>query len=297
MIHPVTAVVPGKVNLGLEVLGRRSDGYHEVRTILQTVSLFDRFVYTPGEIPFQYRSPCGLEPETDLVSRALATVESTIGWTGTLTLEKHIPEAAGLGGGSSDAAFAITLAHPDRPLDQRQDLGQRLGSDVPFFLRGGTAIASGTGTNLQPLPTPDVWFVILVPGFAIPSKTRTMYAALTEADFSDGGQVEAIANAIQHAAPLQQPLPNAFERALMGYPALAQAGKALKDAGAGSVSVSGAGPALYTVTASYLDAVTIQRRLHPASGRAFVAHTTRADDRQAAAHRLARMMRGEHSVR
>ena len=297
MLHPFSAVTPAKVNLGLEVLGRRSDGFHEIRTILQTVSIYDRFVLTPEELPFQYLSPLGIAPESDLVARALASADSTADWTGSLTLEKHIPEAAGLGGGSSDAAFALTLAHPDWLTERIRARAGALGSDVPFFVNGGTALATGTGTDLLPLPTPALWFVILVPDFAIPSKTRTLYAALTEKDFSDGEQVDALADSIRNDAPLQGPFPNAFERALLDYQAIAQTRSALRDAGADNVSVSGAGPALFTVTKRYLDAASILRRLRPESGRAFVARATMADGRQETAHQLARLIRGGHSVR
>jgi 4-diphosphocytidyl-2-C-methyl-D-erythritol kinase len=148
-----------KINLDLRVLGKRPDGYHELRTIFQTVSLADTLdiAFTPART-----TSIGLEDAAgipdNLVSRAARLTMDAMRTTGrvAIRLEKKIPMGAGLGGGSSDAA-AVLLALPvlagrPLPVETLTALGQQLGSDVPFFLLGGTAVGIGRGTELFPLP-------------------------------------------------------------------------------------------------------------------------------------------------
>jgi 4-diphosphocytidyl-2-C-methyl-D-erythritol kinase len=147
-----------KINLDLRVLGKRADGFHELRTIFQTISLADtiELAFTPTR-----RTTITLEDELhiadNLVVRAARMAMEAMRATGTLEmrLKKRIPMGAGLGGGSSDAA-AVLLALPalvGKVLDLPKlcDIGQHLGSDVPFFLLGGTAVGIGRGTELFPL--------------------------------------------------------------------------------------------------------------------------------------------------
>ena len=148
-----------KLNLDLRGLGKRPDGYHELRTVFQTISLADsiEIAFTPGrktvvELQDSLAIPDNLVPRAaHLVLEAMRT-----GGRVEMRLTKRIPMGAGLGGGSSDAA-AVLLALPvlaGRELDPPKlcELGQRLGSDVPFFLLGGTAVGIGRGTELFPLP-------------------------------------------------------------------------------------------------------------------------------------------------
>ena len=149
-----------KINLDLRVLGRRSDGYHELRTIFQTISLGDRLeiAFKPGR-----RTEISLADDTipdNLVLRAARAAMEAMGAKGRveMRLEKRIPMGAGLGGGSSDAA-AVLLALPvlagrEIAIPELCRIGRELGSDVPFFLMGGAAVGIGRGTELFPLPDP-----------------------------------------------------------------------------------------------------------------------------------------------
>lgn len=173
-----------KVNLDLRVLGKRDDGYHELRTIFQTISLADSI-----ELSFEpaRRTLIQLEDElaipNNLVERAarLALRAMRIAGRVEIRLTKHIPMGAGLGGGSSDAA-AILLALPvlaggEIALPRLIELGQELGSDVPFFLFGGRAAAIGRGTELFPLhDLPAQHGVLAVPGIHV--STAEAYRAL-----------------------------------------------------------------------------------------------------------------------
>jgi 4-diphosphocytidyl-2-C-methyl-D-erythritol kinase len=148
-----------KLNLGLRVLYRRPDGYHEIRTVFQTISLADRLAisFTPARIT---RIAIEGTPEIpdNLVERAANLVLEAMRIQGDVLfhLKKNIPAGAGLGGGSSDGA-AVLLALPvlvrkTLPWDRLHAIAMQLGSDVPFFLHGGTAIGLGRGEELYPLP-------------------------------------------------------------------------------------------------------------------------------------------------
>jgi 4-diphosphocytidyl-2-C-methyl-D-erythritol kinase len=263
MLRPrrLYAVIPAKVNIGLEVIGRRSDGYHDLVTLFQAVSLYDLFEWTETGLPFEYVGPAGVARDADLVWRALASAPDLPGWTGRLRLEKRVPLAAGLGGGSADAALALRLAFPavgDAELSQR---GAALGADVPFFVRGGTALATGTGAELAPITTPRLWFVLVTPPIDIPDKTRALYSGLEPGDFSDGANVRDITTSLMSGAGLPGTVRNAFSRQLLQYPVMRYAYDRLGQAGASLISVSGAGPTLYALTASHREAAGIAARL------------------------------------
>jgi 4-diphosphocytidyl-2-C-methyl-D-erythritol kinase len=174
-----------KINLDLRVLGKRADGYHELRTIFQTVSLADTLdiAFTPARTTsIELEDAAGIAD--NLVVRAARIAMDAMRATGRIAmrLQKRIPMGAGLGGGSSDAA-AVLLALPvlagrPLPVETLCALGQQLGSDVPFFLLGGTAVGIGRGTELFPLPdAPRRAGVIVAPGVHV--STAEAYAALS----------------------------------------------------------------------------------------------------------------------
>ena len=147
-----------KINLTLEILGKRADGFHEVRTVMQTVGLADRLeVSAAADLSFTCSDPALATPD-NLVYRAarLLQAEYAVRTGAALRLEKRIPVAAGLGGGSSDAAATIValnrLWNLQLSLTEQRRLAARLGSDVPFILTGGTALATGRGERITPLP-------------------------------------------------------------------------------------------------------------------------------------------------
>lgn len=173
-----------KINLCLHVLGRRPDGYHELRTIFQTISLHDTLTLslTPGSGGMQVflRSsdpelPLGRE---NLVMRAIQAIVNEIGFQGSISayLEKKIPVARGLGGGSSDAAAALIgvlrLTKTKLPLEQLMEIAAGLGADVPFFLFGGRALAVNRGDEIYPMAdTPRRTIVVVSPrGIGVSTK-------------------------------------------------------------------------------------------------------------------------------
>ena len=291
------ALAPAKINIGLEVTGRRSDGFHDVVSILQTVSLYDRLELSACQGGYRYESPAGIDSADDLVRKAFDVAPDRSIWEGRLRLHKEIPVAAGLGGGSSDAALALKIAYPDVHRDALVHLSADLGSDVPFFLEGGTSLGTGIGTDLKRLPHLDAWCVIVTPRFVIPNKTRSLYASLTAEDCSDGGTVRHIADRLGTGGAIDTCPPNAFTRPLMKHPPIQAARDALRIAGAAWVSVSGAGPSLYTLVTEYRIAKSIADRVPPSVGKIFIARTLPRRHHHLAAENLARLLRGGQTSR
>ena len=249
-----------KINLTLEVLGRRDDGYHEVATIMQTVDLHDTVSLTPAaDITLSCDDPA-LESPDNLAYKAAQLLRHDSGYTGGahIAIEKAIPVSAGLGGGSSDAAATLRglndLWQIGMTTTQLQSLAAKLGSDVPFLLQGGTAIALGRGERVRHLPPADVkWMVVLTPDVAhagdSPSKTAALYSILTPANYTRGFLTRKLEARIRggHDVPAQF-LFNAFDDvAFDGYPGLEKCWNTFAEIGAREIHLSGSGPSIYAL--------------------------------------------------
>jgi 4-diphosphocytidyl-2-C-methyl-D-erythritol kinase len=192
-------IAPGKINWTLEVLRIRPDGYHELRSVLQTIALHDIVTLTPSgtttlELTGESGMLAGSPPESNLAYRAAEALRRRTGHRGgaRIQLEKHVPVAAGLGGGSSDAAAVL------RGLNLLWETGQseanlieiagEVGSDPPFFVVGGTAVASGRGDAVQPLRDAVAPSILLAtpPQNERGEKTAAMFDALTPEHFAEG---------------------------------------------------------------------------------------------------------------
>jgi 4-diphosphocytidyl-2-C-methyl-D-erythritol kinase len=174
-----------KVNLDLRVLGTRSDGYHELRTVFQSISLYDSLlcVARPGELALRCRMPGIPLDSSNLVWKAAEGLWAALGRSGSprdvsISIRKQIPLQAGLGGGSADAAAALhALARiwGGAPLTALRDVAAGIGADVPFFLSGGTALGLGRGEEIYPLvDLPTHWVVIVRPPYGV--STAEAYA-------------------------------------------------------------------------------------------------------------------------
>jgi 4-diphosphocytidyl-2-C-methyl-D-erythritol kinase len=240
----VRAPAPAKINLALLAGPLRADAKHEVLTVLQRVGLSDR-------IDLQPAPATTIEgfPGDTLVRNALRLLAERAG-TGTgwrVRIEKRIPVAAGLGGGSSDAATALRLANAtlDAPLAQPElhDLASHVGSDVPFFLYDGPQLASGDGTTLLPLDLPQDFFVLLVlPRNTVKSSTADVYAAFDARDGAHGWDDRRDAfTAVLDGVRRPRDLAALPTNDLAQSPLSAR----LRELGAFRADVSGAGPAVY----------------------------------------------------
>ncbi|MDE2999102.1 MAG: 4-(cytidine 5'-diphospho)-2-C-methyl-D-erythritol kinase [Gemmatimonadota bacterium] len=191
---PLIEIAPAKLNLGLKILRRRQDGYHDIVSVLQTVDLCDRLAFTSaatGETLVRCDHPDVPAGPENLVFRAVEVLrrETGVNRGVRVDLDKRIPTGAGLGGGSSNAG--ATLRALDRLWGLRlgperlSGLGAELGSDVPFFLTGGTAVATGRGERLRPVVWEDeFWYVLVYPGFPVSTARayRNVRIGLTETE-------------------------------------------------------------------------------------------------------------------
>jgi 4-diphosphocytidyl-2-C-methyl-D-erythritol kinase len=259
-----------KVNLALEVLGRREDGYHEIVSVVQMISLHDVVECSPASAIDVRTEPPVVEPSENLVTRAAELLAREVGRPvgAEILVRKRIPLAAGLGGGSSDAATALLLL--DRLWDIRLGraelvrLAARLGSDVPFFLTGGAALVRGRGELVRPLPSPArFWLALACPLCPLPNKTRALYEALGPGDLGDGARTLVFAHHLRAGgSPAGEQLPNAFDRpADAVYPDFADLRCRLARAAGAPLRLTGAGPSLFALFATRPEAVAAGRRM------------------------------------
>lgn len=261
-----------KVNLALEVLGRRPDGFHELATVLQTVDLHDRLTLEPGPTLSLTCSPSDLEGEQNLALRAGHLLREAYGIRegARIRLEKGIPVASGLGGGSADGAGTLVglarLWGLDLDRGALHPLAERLGSDVPFFLYGGTALAEGRGERITPLPPAHpLWFVVVVPPIRVPpDKTARVFARVDPRHCSDGSRVRELVRRLRRGdPPAPELLGNTLEEAAREvFPALEGYRQALLRAGASAVHLSGAGPSLFALVSGPEEGWEVLEGLH-----------------------------------
>jgi 4-diphosphocytidyl-2-C-methyl-D-erythritol kinase len=185
-----------------------------------------------------------------------------------LALRKEIPVAAGLGGGRSDAASTLLgltrLWDRTVPRAEMERIAAGLGSDVPFFLTGGTALGEGRGERVSPLPPlPERWLVLLTPPAEIAGKTGRLYGALSRAAFTDGAATRRLVAALRAGEPVTTAhLVNAFERvAGQVYPEYERWRRALLEAGAPAVHLAGSGPSLFSLVSDRAEGEAMARRL------------------------------------
>lgn len=254
-----TTPAPAKVNWTLEVLGRRDDGYHEVRTILQTVDLADRVTVRPApEVTLRVAGPAPVDapPAENLAYRAVMLLRSRSGVRAGAEIElwKRVPAAAGLGGGSSDAAATLRALAALWGLDLSPEhlaaLAAELGSDVPFFCYGGTALATGRGDRVQPLPdVPSRWLVLVLPPLTVAGKTGLMYSLLGAGLYTDGAATERLRAAIEGGGAVEDGhLLNVFQALTADvFPGLDGYAAALRSVSGVEPHLAGAGPALFAL--------------------------------------------------
>jgi 4-diphosphocytidyl-2-C-methyl-D-erythritol kinase len=236
------AAAPAKINLGLVVGPLRDDGKHELLTVYQRIGLADRIDVDAADA--DALSVDGFPGDTlvrGALERLAAAADVEPAWR--VRIEKRIPVAAGLGGGSSDAATALRLANTTLDDAQLHAVAAQVGADVPFFLCEGPQLGSGDGTGLEPLDLPqDYWVLLLVPHDAHKESTAAVYAAFDARNGSDGWEERR--DAFRHAvADVRRP------RDLVRLPpndlASSPHSATLRELGAFHADVSGAGPAVF----------------------------------------------------
>jgi 4-diphosphocytidyl-2-C-methyl-D-erythritol kinase len=258
-----------KINLALEVLGKRDDGYHEVATVMQAVDLSDRLVIEDAaDLELRVSAPDVPRDGSNLVVRAARALQeaAALHRGARITLDKRIPVAAGLGGGSADAAATLVglsrlwgLRWPAARLDE---LAATLGTDVPFFLHGGAAQGTGRGERIESVAGVALALVLVNPGVGI--STPAIYGGVTPAMYSDGSHVRQMVAALRSRRParIAASLYNVLERvAAVAYRQVAQMEAALLAAGALGAAMSGSGLTVFGVARSFDHARQIRARV------------------------------------
>ncbi len=284
-----------KINLGLRVLDRRADGFHELRTVFQSISLSDRVrVRHRPRARSGVRLSCSdraLEGPRNLAARAAEALLEGGPWKGRveIELEKRIPAGAGLGGGSSDAAAVLLalerLLKPAPTSHHLWDAAARVGSDVPFFLTGGRAVGVGRGEEIYPLPEPSraQWLLLVAPALHV--STVEAYGLLADARLSalTSGRkrlsMGSFCSGIRApggglAADFAEFLANDFEEVIFDrFPELRDWKKRLLSAGASGASMSGSGSAVFGLFGDRLQAQRARKRLGEAAAGLFLLRT------------------------
>ncbi len=277
-----------KINLTLRVGAPRADGFHPLQTVFQSLALHDTLEVTPRRGPFELTCDDPAVPVDDrnLVMRAAHSLWSALGRAGeprgvAIHLSKHIPMQAGLGGGSSDAASALSaLARLWRFRGTAVDLAgiaSRLGSDVPYFLIGGTALGLSRGEDLYPLEDLPPWFVVLaLPGFGV--ATADAYRWFDTDGPSAAGARQGAGAAIAAWPGRGLALANDLEAPVTRrHPEIGAAKRALESAGADAALMTGSGSAVFGLF-SNARAAGLGARAVAETG--FVALATRTVDRR-----------------
>jgi 4-diphosphocytidyl-2-C-methyl-D-erythritol kinase len=244
-----------KVNLRLHVLGRRPDGYHELRTIFQSITLHDVLELSKlrgRAIELEIDDPALPNGRENLVYRAIEAMRRELNYRGGIhaRLSKQIPVARGLGGGSSDAAAAIIgmlrLTGKKMPLARAVEIGSQLGADVPFFLFGGRALGVNRGDELYPLPDGPKYSVIVVSPKAIAVSTRDAFQWISS-DLTKRKSPTKISGFCALCWSRQEvPLANDFEGPVFRrHPRLASIKRALLQQGATEAALAGSGSAVF----------------------------------------------------
>ncbi|MBX7112113.1 MAG: 4-(cytidine 5'-diphospho)-2-C-methyl-D-erythritol kinase [Dehalococcoidia bacterium] len=249
---------PAKINLALEVTGRRPDGYHDIDTVMTTIDLADDLRLSPAralEVVLSGAESKDIDPVDDLSGRAARALAVAAGREPAVRIEvtKRIPSPAGLGGGSSDAAAVLrglnVLWGLDWPLTRLSEAAATVGSDVPFFLHGGAARCTGRGEVVEPLRDlrPLRLLILVPPVGAMANKTARRYGALTPHDFTDGHRSWRLSQRLARGAPPPtNDLVNVFETVVERTDAELLAHYAsYRAAGAPQLHLCGAGPAVY----------------------------------------------------
>ncbi|MEA2204114.1 MAG: 4-diphosphocytidyl-2-C-methyl-D-erythritol kinase [Blastocatellia bacterium] len=255
----ITIPAFAKFNWTLRVLGRRPDGYHEIATALQTISLHDRlsFSHSPdGEISFRCDDPSLPSDRSNLVSRAAHALKTqfAVAAGARINLEKRIPIGSGLGGGSSDAAITLLGLMRLWNLESKRDeiiaLAAGIGADVPFFLHGGTALGTGTGTTIEMLPdAPEQSLLVLMPNVSV--STKAAYDSLNAPALTtvNGDTILSSSREVSDF-DLSNPdrLQNDFQAVVMrSHEEIERARIALLNAGARTVMLAGSGGSIFGV--------------------------------------------------
>ena len=282
----LTIEAPAKINLTLEVLGKRNDGYHEIRSVIQTLSFCDSLQIAPGkEVEFK-GNITEWSSERSLVIKAVESLRKATGSVkgAKIKIKKRIPLISGLGGDSSDAAAVLRglsgFWELNLPPNKLRDIAQNLGSDVSFFLTGGTALMEGRGEKITALPPiPHHWVILIIPEVSrIPGKTKRLYNMLQPAHFTDGKITDNLASDLKTKGEFNTSLLfNTFENVVFARgEELTNYRDHLLKLGLPNIHLAGSGPTLFTMLDKKPRAEELWKRLEDRQIEAYLTETQSA---------------------
>lgn len=261
-----------KINLGLDVLGKRENGYHDVRMVMQSVYLYDEVKITKRKEPgIVLSTNLGFLPsgEGNIAYKAaqLLMDEFQIGQGVDIVLDKHIPVAAGLAGGSSDAAAVLFGMNRlfGLKLSQKElmERGVKLGADVPYCIMRGTVLAEGIGENLTVLPAmPKCTVLIAKPPVSV--STKTVYEALDAQEITEHPDIDGIISGLEKGdvRAVASSMGNVLEGVTIPmHPVIAEIKKEMMDAGALGAMMSGSGPTVFGLFDNRAAAKSVQKKI------------------------------------
>jgi len=276
---------PAKINLTLEVLGRRPDGFHEVRSVIQTINLCDSLcVQLSQSIEFKCDMPNWVSEES-ILPRAVRLLRKITGCSKGVKVEvsKRIPLMSGLGGDSSDAAAILRGLNKLWGLSLSQEkltrLALQLGSDVAFFLYGGTTLVEGRGEIITPLPPlPHMWVVLMVPPVPrVKGKTERLYASLKTSHYARGQITYRLVGLLTGGKVVTPIQFNVFDDVAFDcFDGLEGYWQQFLKAGAREVHLAGSGPSLFTLVKDKTEAEKIYNNLQKQRLESYLAETLEA---------------------
>lgn len=279
----LTLAAPAKINLTLEVLGPRADGYHEIRSVLQSISLYNRITCEPAAAISLLCDAPGWQAEKSLAFRAAHRLKEIAGYSAgaRMKLSQGIPLSSGLGGDSSSGAAVLKglnrLWNLKIPHSDLAHIAAELSSDMPFFFSGGTALVQGRGEICTPLPPPPgMWLVLLHPPLPRPAgKTAALYQNITPAFYSRGDSTARIAQLLKEGQSIEPAhLFNVFDKvAYAFFEGLTGFREMLLAAGAPAVHVAGSGPTLFAIFDTAASATRVYKHLQSQGITTFLAHS------------------------
>jgi len=260
----------GKINLTLEIINKRIDGYHNLFSIMQTIDLFDIITFSESskiEIECNNKE---INESGNIIEKAITLLKD---YSHTkkgirISLDKNIPISAGLGGGSSNAAIVLIVLNTiwnlkiNTPTLHR--LSSMIGSDVPFFLKGGTALTQGRGEKIKRLPKIQKLWILLVPEKNVmKDKTQQIYNNLLSSDYSDGSYTLELQKIIKKKQKISHlSIINSLrESAMQLFQNLEKTESKMIQAGAKAVHLSGSGPTLFSMHHTKKEAVKVKQLL------------------------------------